>query len=229
MLFPESDERLTSTLARHAAVAIERAVLFKDLQRSNTELNHAYDSTLLGWAKTLELRDEETKGHADRVTNNAVGLAEALGIDEEELKFIKWGSLLHDIGKMGVPDSILLKPGKLSEEEWVLMRQHPIYAYNTLSGIDFLKKSLDIPYAHHEKWDGTGYPRGLTGEEIPLPARIFAIVDVWDALTSDRPYRKAWSEKKAIAHLQEQAGKHFDPEVVKAFLKIHSTGFFDYW
>ena len=220
--FNKADEWLLTTLATQAASALQNARLLNDLQDVNIELKEAYDSTLQGWAKTLELRDEETKGHADRVTNLTIQLAQILGISGDPLLFIRWGSLLHDIGKMGVPDSILLKPGKLTEEEWAIMRQHPTHALNSLSGIEFLKSALDIPYSHHEKWDGTGYPQGLKEEQIPLSARIFAIVDVWDALSSDRPYRKAWPQDKIRRHIQEQSGKHFDPQVVDAFLKMKS-------
>jgi HD-GYP domain-containing protein (c-di-GMP phosphodiesterase class II) len=147
-------------------------------------------------------------------------IAKELGIRDEELAHIHQGALLHDIGKMGVPDSILLKPGKLNEEEWEVMKKHPVFSYQMLSPINHLKPALDIPYCHHEKWDGSGYPRGLKGEDIPIAARIFALVDVWDALRSDRPYRKAWTDEKALEYIKEQAGSHFDPRVVKVFLKI---------
>jgi HD-GYP domain-containing protein (c-di-GMP phosphodiesterase class II) len=146
-------------------------------------------------------------------------LARSLGIGEAELVHVRRGALLHDIGKMGVPDSILLKPDKLSDEEWVIMRRHPQFAFDMLSPIAYLRPALDIPFGHHEKWDGTGYPRGLKGEQIPLAARLFAVVDVWDALQSDRPYRKAWPEEKVLEHIKAGSGTHFDPEVVKVFLK----------
>jgi putative nucleotidyltransferase with HDIG domain len=207
------------TLAGQAAVTIDNAELFTDLQRSNMELALAYDATIEGWSRALDLRDKETEGHTQRVTEMAERLARALGMSEEELVHMRRGALLHDIGKMGISDTILLKPGSLTDEEWETMRQHPEYAYNLLSPISYLRPALDIPYCHHEKWDGTGYPRGLKGEEIPLAARIFAVVDVWDALRSDRPYRKAWSEEKARAYIREQAGKYFDPRVVEVFLK----------
>ncbi len=208
------------TLAEQAAIAINNAKLFEDLQRSNFEITQAYDSTLEGWAKALELKDQETEGHARRVIEMAMTLAERMGVRIEKLSHIRRGALLHDIGKMGIPDHILQKEGPLDEDEWELMRQHPKYAYNLLSDIDYLRPALDIPYCHHEKWDGTGYPRGLKGEEIPIAARIFAVVDVWDALTSDRPYRDAWTRDKAVNYIKEQAGKHFDPQVVKAFLEV---------
>lgn len=143
-------------------------------------------------------------------------------MNEEELSHVRRGALLHDIGKMGIPDSILLKPGKLTEEEWDVMRKHPVHSFRMLSRIEYLRQAIDIPYCHHEKWDGTGYPRGLKGEEIPLAARIFAIVDVWDALTSNRPYRKAWPKEKALEHIKEQSGKHFDPKIVDLFLQEQS-------
>jgi PAS domain S-box-containing protein/putative nucleotidyltransferase with HDIG domain len=207
-------------LAGQAAIAIDNASLFNELQRSNMELSLAYDATLEGWSKALELRDQETEGHTQRVTELTLRLAEAMQVTSVDPLHIRRGALLHDIGKMGIPDRILLKPGPLSEEEWHIMRQHPVYAYKLLSPIANLRLALDIPYCHHEKWDGSGYPRGLRGEEIPLVARIFSIVDVWDALRSDRYYRPAWPEEKAFNYLKEQSGKHFDPEVVKVFSRI---------
>jgi HD-GYP domain-containing protein (c-di-GMP phosphodiesterase class II) len=161
----------------------------------------------------------ETEGHSRRVVEMTLDMARKLGISGDKLGNIRRGALLHDIGKMGIPDSILQKPGKLSDEEWQIMRQHPVYAYEWLSPIQYLRPALDIPYAHHERWDGTGYPLGLEGEQIPLAARIFAIVDVWDALNSDRPYRKAWSIEKILGHIREQSGNHFDPRVVDAFIE----------
>jgi PAS domain S-box-containing protein/putative nucleotidyltransferase with HDIG domain len=209
------------TLGGQVAIAVESANLFDSLQRSNTELFMAYDATIEGWSAALDLRDEETRGHSQRVTEMTVKLARSLGLGEEELAQVRWGALLHDIGKMGVPDGILLKPGPLTDEEWVLMKKHPTFAYEMLSPIHYLQSALDIPYCHHEKWDGTGYPRGLKGKQIPLVARIFAVVDVWDALISDRPYRKAWSEEKVREHIQAGAGTHFDPQVVKTFFLEH--------
>jgi PAS domain S-box-containing protein len=205
-------------LAGQAAIAIDNAELFDRLQSSNADLTMAYNSTLEGWASALEMRDKETEGHTRRVTELTIQLARALGVKENDMVHIYRGALLHDIGKVGVPDSIVLKPGPLTEDEWVIMRKHPQYAYNMLSPIAYLRLALDIPYFHHEKWDGTGYPRGLKGEQIPLAARIFAVVDVWDALISDRPYRKAWQKAKARQYIQEQAGLYFDPRVVRAFL-----------
>lgn len=212
------------TLAGQAAIAIDDAELFKELQRSNLELSLAYDATIEGWSRALDLRDKETEGHTQRVTEMTERLARAMGVEDADLIHIRRGSLLHDIGKMGVPDNILLKPGPLTEEEWVIMRKHPVFAYEMLEPIHYLRPALDIPYCHHEKWDGTGYPRGLKGEEIPLPARIFAVVDVWDALSSDRPYRPAWPEKKVIEYIREQTNKHFDPRVVEVFLEILRSG-----
>jgi putative nucleotidyltransferase with HDIG domain len=209
------------TLAGQAAIAIDSVMQFENVQRSNSELSLAYDATIEGWSHALDLRDKETEGHTQRVTEMTIKLARSLGLGEEELAQVRWGALLHDIGKMGVPDGILLKPGPLTDEEWVVMKKHPVFAYEMLSPIHYLKAALDIPYYHHEKWDGTGYPRGLKGEQIPLTARIFAVVDVWDALISDRPYRRAWSEEKARQHIQAGAGTHFDPQVVKAFLLEH--------
>jgi putative nucleotidyltransferase with HDIG domain len=210
-------------LAGQAAIAIDNAQLFDDLQGSNAELVMAYDETIEGWSHAMDLRDEETEGHSRRVTELTLRLANSLGVGPENFVHIRRGALLHDIGKIGVPDSILHKPGPLSEDEWHIMRQHPKLAHDMLASIVYLRKAIDIPYCHHEKFDGTGYPQGLKGEEIPLAARIFAVVDVWDALTSDRPYRKAWSREKVLDYIREQSGKHFDPKVVNAFLQIVPT------
>ncbi|MDI6770392.1 MAG: GAF domain-containing protein, partial [Anaerolineales bacterium] len=206
------------TLAKQAAIAIDNASLFSDLQSSNTDLILAYNATIEGWSKALDLRDKETEGHTLRVTEMTLQLARGMGMGEAEIAHVRRGALLHDIGKMGIPDSILHNPGPLTDEEWAIMRRHPQYAFEMLSPIAYLRPALDIPSYHHEKWDGTGYPRGLKGEQIPLAARIFAVVDVYDALTSDRPYRKAWPEKKALNYIREQSEKHFDPQVVEAFL-----------
>ncbi len=200
----------------------ERARLFDDLRRSNVELALAYESALEAWSRALDLRDKETEGHTQRVAEMALRLARAFGVSEAELVQIRRGALLHDIGKMGIPDSILLKAGPLTEEEREVMRRHPIYAYEFLSRITYLRPALEIPYYHHEKWDGTGYPQGLAGEQIPLAARIFAVVDVWDALRSQRPYRPGWTHPKVITYIRDQAGKHFDPHVVEAFLHLEA-------
>ncbi|MFA5110057.1 MAG: GAF domain-containing protein [Desulfobaccales bacterium] len=202
-----------------AAIALDNATLFAEMQRSHQELSQAYEATLEGWAMALELRDFETKGHSQRVTGLTLKLARALGVTEAELAHIYRGALLHDIGKIAVPDSILLKEGPLTSEEWVIMRQHPIFAHDLLAPIAYLRPALDIPFCHHEKWDGSGYPMGLKGEDIPLAARIFSVVDVWDALGSDRPYRSAWPPDKIKAYLQKQAGKQFDPQIVEVFLE----------
>lgn len=207
-------------LAGQVAIAVNGNTLFENLRRSNIELRDAYETTLYGWSRALDLRDKETEGHTQRVTELTVRLARIMGIDEEEIVHIRRGALLHDIGKMGVPDQILLKPGPLTEEEWVLMKLHPVYAYELLSPIAYLRPALDIPYCHHEKWDGTGYPRGLKGEEIPLAARIFAVADIWDAIRSDRPYREAWPVEKALEHIRSLSGSHLDPAVVEAFLQM---------
>jgi len=191
-----------------------------NLEQAHAELMAAYEATIAGWSHALDLRDKETEGHSQRVTQLTINLAEAFGLSQDEKTHIRRGALLHDIGKLGVPDSILHKPGPLSDAEWVIMRWHPQQAYDMLVSIDYLHPALDIPLCHHEKYDGTGYPRGLKGEEIPLSARIFAVADVWDALTSDRPYRLAWDKEKALAYILEQSGKHFDPQAIKLFVKI---------
>lgn len=208
------------SLAGQAAIAIDNALLFNDLEKSNLDLIMAYDSTIEGWSRALDLRDKETEGHSQRVTEMTLQIARKMGMKDSDLVHVRRGALLHDIGKMGIPDHILLKPGPLNDEEWEIMRKHPEYAYELLSHISYLKPALDIPYCHHEKWDGTGYPRGLKGKQIPQEARIFAIVDVWDALCSDRPYRFAWPPEKASKHIQELAGKHFDPKVVEVFIEF---------
>ncbi len=208
------------TLAGQAAIAIDNVQLFKNLQRSNQELTLAYDTTLAGWGRALELRDKETQGHTDRVVELTLELARHMGIQGEELTHIMRGALLHDIGKMGIPDHILHKPGPLTEEEWGIMRQHPQYAFDLMNPIPYLRPALDIPYAHHERWDGSGYPRGLKGEAIPLAARIFAVVDIWDALLYERVYRGAWPEDKVIEYLKSTAGIELDPTIVGIFLGL---------
>lgn len=208
------------TLATQAAIAIDNASLFENLNRSNTELTLAYDATIEGWSHALDLRDRETEGHTLRVAEMALRLADKMGMNDTEKLNLRRGVLLHDIGKMGIPDTILLKPGPLTEEEWKIMRQHPAYAYEMLSPITYLRQALAVPYCHHEKWDGSGYPRGLRGEEIPFAARVFAVVDVFDALSMDRLYRSAWSRDAVYEYIREQAGKHFDPAVVRAFLEM---------
>ena len=226
-LFFRTPTRLTAEqidflthLGRHAAIALDNAQMVESLQKSTNELRAAYEATIEGWARALELRDQETEGHAQRVAALTVALARRLGVPEERLPHIRRGALLHDIGKMGVPDHILKKPGPLDAHEWEIMRQHPLWAYDMLKDIPYLQPALAIPLFHHERWDGSGYPSGLAGTAIPLAARIFAVVDVYDALTSDRPYRPAWSKEKALTYLKEQRGKLFDPRVVDAFLEM---------
>jgi putative nucleotidyltransferase with HDIG domain len=192
----------------------------RQAEQQAKELILAYDATIEGWSHALDLRDKETEGHTQRVAQVTLRLARAMNVSEEQLVQIRRGALLHDIGKMGVPDDILHKAGFLTNEEWVIMRKHPVYAYEMLCPIPFLQHALDIPYSHHEKWDGSGYPHGLKGEEIPLAARIFAVVDVWDALRSDRPYRKSWPEERVREYIRTESGKHFDPRVVDAFLAL---------
>jgi len=212
------------TLAGQAAIAIENATLFDNLQRSNTELRLSYDHILEGWARANELRAREPGGHARHVTELAVRLAEIMELNDDQIGDLRRGALLHDIGLLGIPDRILHKPGPLDAKEWEAIRQHPLYAKDLLAGIPFLKNALQIPLYHHEKWDGSGYPHGMRGEQIPLMARIFAVVDVWDALRSDRPFRRAWSEEKAYQYILSQAGAHFDPQVVKAFKRLKKNG-----
>lgn len=208
--------RTITRLNRYRQLLEERA----NLQRAHEELARAYDATLKGWSLALELRDNETQGHSQRVTELTLRLARSIGIEDEYLPHIYRGALLHDIGKMGVPDNILRKPGPLTDEEWSIMRKHPIYAYELLSSIEYLRPALGIPYCHHERWDGTGYPQGLHGEDIPLAARIFSIVDVWDALRSDRPYRLPWAKEKVQAYILRHVDTHFDPNVVELFMKL---------
>lgn len=217
---PRSWFDFLEALAGQASIAVDNAELYEDLQRSHEQLRGAYDETIEGWARALDLRDRETHGHTQRVTRVTMQLAREMGVPKEDRVHVRRGALLHDIGKMGVPDSILQKPGSLDDEEWEVMERHPDLAYRLLSPIEFLRPALDIPRHHHEKWDGSGYPDGLRGPEIPLAARIFAVVDVWDALLSDRPYREPWPEDRVMRHLREEAGSHFDPEVVEAFFGL---------
>ncbi len=193
------------------------------LESMHQELLISYHKTIEGWAGALDLRDHETEGHTQRVTQKSVKLAHAIGISDDQLDHVRMGALLHDVGKLGIPDSILLKPGQLTEEEWKVMKLHPVYAHEWLSPIDFLKTAIDIPHCHHEKWDGSGYPRGLKGEEIPIFARLFAIVDVWDALCSDRPYRAAMPESEVLEYIRNGSGKHFDPALVEVFISLQRT------
>ena len=219
LINPDSDWlRFLEMLGGQAAIAIDNASLFSNLQRSNTEITSAYDATIEGWSRALDMRDHVTEGHTKRVVDITLELAQKLEIPNTDFIHLRRGAALHDIGKMGIPDRILHKPGPLSEEEWDIMRQHPQYARDLLSPIDYLRPAMDIPCHHHERWDGSGYPSGLKGEEIPLSARLFAVVDVFDALTSDRPYRKAWPKQNALTYIKEQAGKLFDPNITATFL-----------
>jgi PAS domain S-box-containing protein len=206
------------SLGGQAAIALDNATMFERLQRSNIELSMAYDATIDGWARALEMRDQETIGHTRRVADLTIGLVKILNDERLDIEQVRRGVMLHDIGKMGIPDRILLKKGKLTPDEWKIMRMHPAYAYDMLHSVPNLRKLVDIPYCHHEKWDGSGYPRGLKEEEIPLSARIFTIVDVWDAIRSDRPYRPAWPEKRAIDYVRMGSDKQFDPQLAKLFL-----------
>ena len=208
------------TLANQAAIAIDNVTLFNNLQRTNLELTLAYDATIEGWAQALEMRDIGTEGHSRRVIALTLQLAHKMGISDKDLVHIRRGALLHDIGKMGIPDVIMHKPGSLTKKEWEVMKRHPGFALEWLSPIEFLRPALDIPYCHHERWDGSGYPQGLKGKKIPLTARIFAVIDVWDALLSDRVYHKAWSVKKTLAYIKENSGILFDPEVIKTFFEV---------
>ncbi len=205
-------------LNRYRLLLEERKRSEAQMAEAAQEIAAAYDMTLAGWARALDLRDRETEGHSQRVTTMTVCLARALGVADAAIVPMRRGALLHDIGKLGIPDAILHKPGALTEEEWAIMRQHPQYAFDMLAPIPFLHDALDIPLSHHEKWDGSGYPAGLAGAAIPLAARIFAVVDVWDALTNDRPYRAAWQPAQARSYIASQAGSHFDPHIVAVFL-----------
>jgi PAS domain S-box-containing protein len=207
-------------LAGQAAIAVENGVLLRELQKTNFELRLAYDTTIEGWSRALDLRDRDTEGHTERVTYAAVKLARRLGMSDAEVLQVRRGAMLHDIGKMAIADSILMKSGALTLEEWEEIRRHPVYAYDLLKPIDYLGPALDIPHYHHERWDGSGYPSGLMGTEIPLAARLFAVIDVFDALTSPRPYRPGWDKALARAYIIEQAGKHFDPEITAEFIRM---------
>jgi response regulator RpfG family c-di-GMP phosphodiesterase len=211
---------MTWVIARQLEDTLQKnTVLYTDLQGFNLELRNAYETTLEGWSRALELRDRETEGHTQRVTELTLRVARAMAFTPEELVNIRRGALLHDIGKLGVPDYILHKPGPLDENEWNIMRQHPLFAYSMIHPIEYLRSALDVPCYHHEKWDGSGYPYGLKGTQIPLAARIFALADVYDALCSDRPYRAAWPRERVLEHIRKGSGSHFDPDVVDVFLR----------
>jgi len=219
-IFRERELGLITAFSDQAAVAIDNAQLFDGLQASNKELQDAYRATLEGWVHALDMRDKETEGHTQRVTTLTERLARSMGVGDDEMVHIKRGALLHDIGKMAIPDGILLKPGPLTDDERELIKKHPVYAYEMLKQIDFLLPAIDIPHYHHEKWDGTGYPAGLRGEDIPFPARIFPVIDVYDALVSNRPYRKALPPEEVRERIKADSGKHFDPQVVDAFMQM---------
>lgn len=197
---------------------LENTITFQTRLPINPELSQAYEYMIDGFVRALSFRDLDTEEHARRVTDLSLQMARMMVLPEEDLVYLRWGALLHDIGKIAIPDQILLKPGKLSDEEWKIMRLHPVYGYQILSPIQHLQPALDIPFCHHEKWDGSGYPQGIKGEQIPLSARIFAVSDVWDALTSARPYRPAWTEEEALRYILNQSGKHFDPKMVEIFI-----------
>jgi putative two-component system response regulator len=203
-------------LNRYRKLLEERA----NIEQAHTQLLAAYDATIEGWSRAMDLRDKETEGHTQRVTELTLKLCNMIGMNQEDLIQVRRGALLHDIGKLGVPDAILNKNGALTWEEWEIMKKHTEYAYDMISPIEYLRPALDIPYCHHEKWDGSGYPRGLKEENIPLVARLFSVVDVWDALTSDRPYRAAWDREKTLEHIKAESGKHFDPKAVELFCKM---------
>jgi putative two-component system response regulator len=226
-----ADDYLTKPYDRYELLArlmgITRLNRYRKLvdERTNTEETHAqlmtaYEATIDGWARALDLHAQEIEGHSERVAQLTVQLAIIAGVPKNEIIYIRRGALLHDIGKLAIPDSILRKPSALNDEEWVWIKKHPQYANEMLSSIEYLKPALDIPYCHHEKWDGSGYPHGLKGDAIPLAARLFAVVDVWDALTSDRPYRSAWPQEKALEYIQNESGKHFEPMAVDLFRKM---------
>jgi len=220
----EHDVPAMRAFANQIAVALENARLVRNLQSANEQLENAYQKTLEGWVQALDLRDNETMGHTMRVVEETMRFADFLGVPAEDLPHIRRGALLHDIGKMAVPDNILRKTTPLTAEEWLVMKQHPRTAYHWLSPIEYLKPAIVIPYCHHEHWDGSGYVQGLRGTDIPYWARIFAVVDVWDAMRSDRPYRKAISEKETLKHIEEESGKLFDPTIVEAFLDLRAQG-----
>lgn len=217
---PGSWKEMIASVARQASVSLHRALLVDELERANLELNLAYDSTIEGWSRALDLKCREPEGHTGKVAEMTILLARRMGMKEKELQSIRRGAVLHDIGKMGIPDSILTKPGPLTDEEWKIMRLHPVYALKMLQPIAFLRDALAIPHSHHEHWDGQGYPLGLKGEQIPLAARIFAVVDVWNSLMTDQPYRKAWKPDRVLPYIRENSGRLFDPAVVEAFLGL---------
>ena len=226
-LQPDADlQNFLVMVAGQAAIAIDSAMMFSELQRSNVELSLAYDATIEGLSRALDLRDKETKEHTFRVTDITLKLAVRLGVKQSDLIHIRRGAILHDIGKVAIPDQILFKPGPLGSEEWQIMRRHPDIAVELLSPVNYLEPALEIPHWHHEKWNGSGYPDGLSQEGIPFSARMFALADVYDALISNRPYRLAWSKGQAVDYIESQAGIHFDPKIVPEFLDMVNTSRF---
>ncbi len=222
-LHPDEDWlEFLNIISGQTAIAFDNALMFKELQKTNFDLSLAYNATIDAWSRTLDLRDRDTEGHTRRVTDITLKFAAIAGIKDADLVHIRRGATLHDLGKVAIPDEILFKPGPLDQNEWETMRQHPKYAVDLLSPIKYLERAVEIPHWHHEKWDGTGYPDRIGGEEIPFSARLFALADVYDALTSDRPYRKAWSKQDAIQYIESQAGRHFDPRLVPEFLNLVS-------
>lgn len=220
-----------SFLTTNGLITVPLSILLYDIetavdgfQEKAEQLELAYDATIEGWARALSLRDDETVGHSRRVTENVVRMANECGLGQEEITDLRRGALLHDIGKMGIPDDILHKAGPLDHEEMEIVKKHPIFARQMLDQIEYLNGALDIPLYHHERWDGAGYPEGLQGREIPVAARIFAIIDLWDALTSNRPYREAMPREEAILYMRDQSGKHFDPELLELFLNLLENG-----
>jgi HD-GYP domain-containing protein (c-di-GMP phosphodiesterase class II) len=221
ILQPDADWlNFLNMVAGQAAIAIDSAIMFRELQKSNVELSLAYDATIEGLSRALDLRDKETEKHTRRVSDTTVKLAVHLGVNDSDLIHIRRGAILHDVGKVAIPDRILFKPGPLADDEWRIMRRHPEIAVDLLSSVAYLAPALEIPHWHHEKWDGTGYPDHLHGETIPFSARLFALVDVYDALTSNRPYRDAWSKNETLQYIENQSGKHFDPVIVPKFVNF---------
>lgn len=221
-VFGPDDIETVSLFAEQAAVAIANARLIYNTETSRKEMELGYTATLEGWVRALDLRDQETEGHTQRVTDLTVELARRMDVAEDQLEAIRRGALLHDIGKIGIPDAILRKPGPLTEDEWTIMRRHPQMAWDMLSPIEYLRTALAIPYGHHERWDGSGYPLGTGGRQIPQAARIFSVIDVYDALRSDRPYRDGWPEEQVLDYIKERSGISFDPEIVHTFLEMIS-------
>jgi putative nucleotidyltransferase with HDIG domain len=212
-----TDLHVLKQVVGYVALVLDRQ---QQQERVQAEIRQVQRNQIECLASILRIRDNETEQHSQRVMELALHLAHAMGLSAEATEHVRWGALLHDIGKIGVPDHVLFHEGPLTDEHWRLMRQHPRHAEAILSSIEYLREALDIPRYHHEKWDGTGYPYGLRGEQIPLIARMFSIIDVWDALTSDRPYRAAWSQQQACRYIAEQAGKSFDPQIVAIFLAM---------